>query len=95
MCNVLDYGLYKPSFEFANSDLYKAELSKLRDLQKQYIKNDGAAYGNTNWQVNGSAAQGRTMVNNYKKLLLTLFLLSYNQSYHLLFSSHYSIDDYL
>ena len=71
--NALDYGLYKPTFEFANSDLYKEELSKLRDKQKQCIKNDNAAYGNTNWQVNGSAAQGRIMVNNYKKLLLRAF----------------------
>ena len=71
--NVLDYGLYKPTFEFANSDLYKAELNKLRDLQKQCIKNDDAVFGNTNWQVNGSTSQGRTMVNNYKKLLLRAF----------------------
>ena len=33
--NALDYGLYKPTFEFANSDLYKEELNKLRDKQKQ------------------------------------------------------------
>ena len=71
--NALDYGLYKPTFEFANSDLYKEELKKLRDKQKQCIKNDNAAFGNTNWQVNGSAAQGRTMVNNYKNLLLRAF----------------------
>lgn len=71
--NALDYGLYKPTFEFANSDLYREELNKLRDIQKQCIKNDNAAFGNTNWQVNGSAAQGRTMVNNYKKLLLRAF----------------------
>ena len=71
--NALDYGLYKPTFEFANSALYKEELKKLRDKQKQCIKNDNAAFGNTNWQVNGSAAQGRTMVNNYKKLLLRAF----------------------
>lgn len=71
--NVLDYGLYKPTFEFANSDLYKAELNKLRDLQKQCIRNDDAVFGNTNWQVNGSTSQGRTMVNNYKKLLLRAF----------------------
>lgn len=71
--NALDYGLYKPTFEFANSDLYKEALSKLRDKQKQCIKNDDAVYGNTNWQVNGSVAQGRTMVNNYKKLLLRAF----------------------
>ena len=71
--NALEYGLYKPSFEFANSDLYKEALNKLRDKQKLCIKNDNAAYGNTNWQVNGSAVQGRTMVNNYKKLLLRAF----------------------
>lgn len=71
--NALDYGLYKPTFEFANSDLYKEQLNKIRDKQKLSIKNDVAAYGNTNWQVNGSASQGRTMVNNYKKLLLRAF----------------------
>ena len=76
--NALDYGLYKPTFEFANSDLYKEELKKLRDKQKQCIKNDNAAFGNTNWQVNGSAAQGRTMVNNYKKLLLRAFNVEYD-----------------
>ncbi|MBO5936384.1 MAG: DUF4041 domain-containing protein [Clostridia bacterium] len=71
--NILDYGLYKPSIELANSDLYKDELNRIRELQKQSIKNDDAAYGNTNWQVNGSASQGRAMVNNYKKLLLRAF----------------------
>ncbi len=71
--NALDYGLYKPTFEFANSDLYREELGKLRDMQKQCIKNDDAVFGDTNWQVNGSVAQGRAMVNNYKKLLLRAF----------------------
>lgn len=71
--NVLEYGLYKPTFEFANSDLYKEELNKLRDRQKQCIKNDAAAFGSTNWQLNGSVSQGRVMVNNYKKLLLRAF----------------------
>ncbi len=71
--SVLEFGLYKPTFEFANSDLYKEALMKLRDKQKDCIKSDSAAFGNTNWQVNGSAAQGRTMVNNYKKLLLRAF----------------------
>lgn len=71
--NALDYGLYKPTFEFANSSLYKEELEKLRNKQKQCIKENTAAYGNTNWQVNGSQSQGRAMVNSYKKLLLRAF----------------------
>lgn len=71
--NFLDYGLYKPTYEFVNSDLYKDELTKLRNAQKQCIKNDRAAYGNNNWQINGSATEGRKMIENYKKLLIRAF----------------------
>ena len=70
---VQEYGLYKPAFEFANSDLYKDRLKALRDEQKNCIKNDMAASGNMQWQVNGSAAKGRAMVNDNKKLLLRAF----------------------
>lgn len=70
---VQEYGLYKPTFEFANSDLYKDKLKQLRDEQKACIKNDSAAVGATNWEVNGSAAKGRAMVNDNKKLLLRAF----------------------
>lgn len=68
-----EYGLYKPTFEFANSDLYKDKLKELRDRQKECIKNDSAAYGSTSWTVNGSQAQGRAMVRDNKKLLLRAF----------------------
>lgn len=71
--NALEYGLYKPTFEFANSDLYKEKLKELRDRQKQMIKDDTAVSGDTNWQVNGSAAKGRALVNDNKKLLLRSF----------------------
>ena len=71
--DVQEYGLYKPTFAFANSDLYKDRLNQIRDAQKICVKNDSAALGNTNWQVNGSAAKGRTMVNDTKKLLLRAF----------------------
>ncbi|MBR5809299.1 MAG: hypothetical protein IKY39_04280 [Clostridia bacterium] len=32
-----EYGLYKPTFEFANSDLYKDKLKELRDRQKSIL----------------------------------------------------------
>ncbi|PWM69629.1 MAG: DUF4041 domain-containing protein [Clostridiales bacterium] len=70
---VQEYGLYKPTFEFANSDLYKDKLKELRDKQKEYIKNDCAALGSTNWTVDGSVAKGRAMVKDNKKLLLRAF----------------------
>ena len=71
--NAQEYGLYKPTFEFANSDLYKEKLKELRDRQKACIKNDSAVIGSTTWEVNGSVAKGRAMVNDNKKLLLRAF----------------------
>lgn len=70
---ALEYGLYKPTFEFANSDLYKEKLAEIREFQKNMIKSNTAAVGNMNWQVNGSAAKGRSMVNDNIKLLLRAF----------------------
>lgn len=68
-----EYGMYKPSYVFANSDLYKAVLTKVRDEQKQCIKDDKACTGVTNWSVNGNEAKGRAMVRDMKKLLLRAF----------------------
>lgn len=71
--SVQEFGLYSPSYVFANSDLYKEKLTKIRDEQKQCIKNDTACTGSTNWTVNGNEAKGRAMVKDMKKLLLRAF----------------------
>ncbi len=67
------FGLYTPKYEFANSEEYKEELSKIRAKQKETVKNGHAAYGNMNWQVNGSVAQGKKMVKDMQKLLVRAF----------------------
>lgn len=71
--NMMDYGVYRPTYIFANSDLYKDELAKVRSQQKDMIKNQRACTGLTNWQVNGSSAQGKKMVSDMQKLLLRAF----------------------
>ena len=71
--SVQDYGLYKPSFNFANSDLYKDKLKDVRDKQKNFIKNNMACTGNMSWTVNGNASQGKKMVKDMQKLLLRAF----------------------
>ena len=71
--SVQDYGLYRPTFKFANSDLYKDRLKKCRDEQKQMIKAGKACSGNMNWTVNGSKSQGNKMVKDMQKLLLRAF----------------------
>lgn len=70
---VQEFGLYKPRYEFSNSLEYKEKLGEIRSKQKDMIKSKSAVSGNTNWQVNGSAAQGRKMVNDTQKLLLRAF----------------------
>lgn len=68
-----EYGLYKPTYSFANSDLYKDKLSDIRNAQKRSIKNNTAVAGNMDWTVNGSKSQGRIMLKDMQKLLLRAF----------------------
>ncbi len=68
-----DFALYKPKYDFANSEKYKKELERIRDLQKELIKNGNAVTGNMNWTVDGSKSKGNKMVKDMQKLLLRAF----------------------
>ena len=67
------FGLYMPTYKFANSDLYKDKLNSLRNTQKQMISDGRACTGNMNWAVNNSKAKGNKMVKDMQKLLLRAF----------------------
>lgn len=68
-------GIYNPTYEFANSDLYKEELNKIRQYQKNMIKENNACIckGAINWIVNNSTVQGKNMIADIQKLLLRAF----------------------
>jgi len=66
-------GLYTPTFEFANALDYKEELLKIRQKQKDIIKQGKAVIGTTSWTVNGSAREGQKVVRDMQKLLLRAF----------------------
>ncbi len=70
---VQDFGLYEPRYSFINADAYKAELTNIRNKQKAMIKDGSAVSGSIDWQINGSAAQGRKMIKDMQKLLLRAF----------------------
>ena len=70
---VQEFGLYKPQYDFANSLDYKEKLANIRAEQKALIKEKKAVSGNTGWQVNGSASQGKKLVTDTQKLLLRAF----------------------
>lgn len=67
------FGLYTPKYSFTNATGYKDALAKIRKDQKDLIRNGGAATGNSNWTVNGSASKGNKMVKDMQKLLIRAF----------------------
>lgn len=73
MVEMQQFGIYQPTYKFANSDLYKDKLKSVRELQKESIKSGTACSGNMGWTVNGSSSQGKKMVKDMQKLLLRAF----------------------
>lgn len=67
------FGLYTPRFNFAKAEQYKAQLDSIRQRQKAMIAGGTAVFGNENWTVNGSVAQGKKMIKDMQKLLLRAF----------------------
>jgi hypothetical protein len=67
-------GVYEYRHPLDDSVQYKVALDGIREQIKAMTKKDGGAVrGNTNWQVNGSAAQGRKMVRDFSKLMLRAY----------------------
>ena len=67
------FALYEPKFRLNSSQEYKSRLEKVRERQKAMIKNGEAATGDMGWQVNGSKAEGRKLVNDMIKLVIRSF----------------------
>lgn len=70
---IIEYGLYKPVFDYTTSEQYKQQLEQNYDAQKALVKNDGAVVCPIEWEVSGSKAEGRKMTDKYKKLMLFAF----------------------
>lgn len=70
-----DYGLYEPRYDFVDSVSYKEKLIAVRKQQKRMIKDKIACTCKIEWEVGGSKAKGRKMMNDNIKLALKLFNL--------------------
>lgn len=67
-------GIYEYRHPLSDSVQYQEALKGLRERVKEMTKKDGGAVrGNTDWTVNGSAAQGRKMVRDFSKLMLRAY----------------------
>lgn len=67
------FALYEPKFKLNASHEYKTRLDTVRERQKSMVKGGNAATGNQGWEVNGSKAEGRKLVNDMIKLVLRSF----------------------
>ena len=66
-------GIYEYRHPLADTVVYKAELSDLKDEIKSSVRNGSAVLASTFWTVNGSAVEGRKMVRDFSKLMLRAY----------------------
>lgn len=66
-------GYYEPHFDFGTSERFKAEIEAVRALQKDMLSAGAAAVCETEWRLNNSVREGKTMVNRAIKLTLRAF----------------------
>ena len=67
-------GIYHYRHPLTDAVAYAGELAQIEDRIKTMTRKDGGAVlATTSWTVNGSAAQGRTMVRDFSKLMLRAF----------------------
>lgn len=71
--NLQSFGVYRPHYEFADSEKYQAELERIYEAQKRMVKDKVAATCAIEWTVNGSKVEGRKSTNQTLKLMLRAF----------------------
>ena len=67
------FSLYEPRFDFTKSEEYKLALSRIREKEKDMIKNKTAALCASEWAVSGNRAKGIKLTNENIKLVLRSF----------------------
>lgn len=69
-----EVGIYSFRHPLSDSVAYMDQLKRLQDQIKAMAPKDGGAIqSTTSWQVNGSAVEGRKMVNDFSKLMLRAY----------------------
>ena len=69
-----EVGIYEYRHPLSDAVAYQVELKRLKDQIKAMVRKDGGAVlATTNWSVNNSRSQGRTMVRDFSKLMLRAY----------------------
>lgn len=70
---MAELGIYRPHFDFGDSERFKAEIEKVRNDQKALIAAKKAVTGTEKWTVGGDAKAGERMVDRQVKLTMRAF----------------------
>ncbi|WP_244219676.1 DUF4041 domain-containing protein, partial [Corallococcus interemptor] len=70
---LLSFGFYKPVYALSSVKEYEDRLDKVREAQKEMLKNKEAATCSIQWEVNGSKAEGKKQIERTLKLMLRAF----------------------
>ncbi|MEX5885681.1 DUF4041 domain-containing protein [Providencia hangzhouensis] len=70
---MLDFGIYKPRFDYHDSIAYQEAILRNKEQQKGLIRSNDACYAPSGWTVNGSESEGKRMTKQYVKLLIRAF----------------------
>ncbi len=71
--DMMDFGIYKPHFDFDTPDAFREQLGALRENEKDMIRMDRAVICDIEWTVQGSKAAGKRMTKQNHKLMLRAF----------------------
>lgn len=67
------FGFYQPKYDFISAGNYSSQLHRIKASQKKMVKENEAVICDTEWTIQGSEKEGRKMVTNFQKLILTVF----------------------
>ncbi|WP_105956218.1 DUF4041 domain-containing protein [Apilactobacillus quenuiae] len=70
---ISNYGLYDSNYKFESSWEYKEKLKKIRQKEKDSIKNKTAVHYDPNWRLNGSIAMGKSLIRKNIKAMMRSF----------------------
>jgi chromosome segregation ATPase len=68
-----ELGIYEPHFNFDDSEIYKTQIIKVRQRQKDMVSNKEATFCPDNWSLDGSLSKGKAMMNRQMRLTMRAF----------------------
>lgn len=71
--NLQSYGLYEPKYPFMDATAYKEKLDRIRQKQKELVKNRTATTSNPNLKLDNDLKKGQKMVKDTQKQILRTF----------------------